>query len=101
MTTRKSKKIKGTEDFIDDYGKVECWWEYQTTSDIFSYYEKLTEDVHGYYTKKKGELSTSICMSPEAANRLYHALSNWKRQYYNEKVAEEVISNNEFDKEEL
>tara|TARA_R100000951_G_scaffold101420_1_gene92934 strand:+ start:22586 stop:22906 length:321 start_codon:yes stop_codon:yes gene_type:complete len=97
MATWKSKKRKARADIIENFVDVECRWEYQTTADVFSYYEILEEDYYGYGKIEKGSEINKISLGPEAAMRLYHALASWTRQYNSEKDMMSAIENNMFD----
>ena len=101
MATWKSNKRKARADIIEAFVDVECRWEYQTTSDTFSYYEILEKDHNGYGKIEKGtDIMNALNLEPECAMRLYHALANWTRQYNGEKDLMSAIENNMFDYDE-
>lgn len=101
MATWKSKTIKARADIIEAFVDVECHWEYQTTSDTFSYYEILLEDHYGYGKIEKGrDFMNSFSIGPDTAERLYHALANWMRTYNSEREMMEGIEDNMFDYKE-
>ena len=99
MATWKSYRRKAKQDYYLDMVDVECWWEYQTTADIFSYYEQATQD-NSYLNIKKGDFLTKINMGPEDAERLYHALAKWMGSYNSEKDMMKAVENNMFDYDE-
>ncbi len=96
MATLKGYKRKARADIIETFVDVECWWEYQTTADIFSYHEVILEDFYGYGKIEKGSHTTEIRLGPDAARRLYHALAHWMGSYNSEKEMMQGIENNMF-----
>jgi hypothetical protein len=98
MATWKSNIVEVTLDAHDDYILAEASWEYQTTSDVFSYIEKVTDSKCSSWAKKDQEF-TKLHLGPDSAKNLYHALGNWMKVYNSEKEANETIINNMFQKE--
>ena len=97
MSTWKSNKIEVRLDAHDDYIKAEAGWEYQTTADVFTYFETVTDRNCSSWTKN-GEHFTHITVGPDSAKYLYHALSNWMKTYYMDSQYKEVIDDNLFSK---
>jgi hypothetical protein len=96
MSTWKSNKVQVNLDAHDDCIVAEAKWEYQTTSDCFTYTEKVIDQKCSSFAKN-GEDYTKLIIGPDTAKNLYHALSNWMRLYNSEKETVEVIENNIFD----
>jgi hypothetical protein len=101
MSTWKSKKVPISVDCDINYAKCDAHWEYQTTSDTFSYIQTLSEDFHDYSkTTKSGEVLNDFMMGHETAVNLYHALANWMKQYNSEKDMMKAIDDNVFEYKE-
>lgn len=100
MSTWKSKIVEVTIDDYDDYVKCDSRWEYQTTSDIFSYYEICNKPNMSMINRKIGDEVTKLHLSPESAKNLYHALANWMKVYNSEKEMMLAITDNIYESKE-
>ena len=82
MSTDISKKVKYTDCGYDDFIKCEAHYEYQSTSDVFSF--------HIIYEYSDGNIGRdSFLMSPQTAFLLKEAIeaaSNGKMGVYNTKT---------------
>lgn len=100
MATWRSKKVEVKIDDHDNYVECDAHWEYQTTADVFSYYETVKERKYGYINREIGDQPTKIIIGQDTAKNLYHALANWMYNYNSEREMMDAIDNNIFKTEE-
>ena len=100
MATWKSDKIEVKIDDHDNYVECDSHWEYQTTADVFSYYETVKKHKYGYIDREIGDQPTKILIGPDTAKNLYHALANWMKYYNNEKQMMDAITDNIFERKD-